>query len=204
MYRYIRGENEPTASVLTKISRATGVLLEWLATGEGPMRRGEVAVAAAEGVMGAQEPGADYMYLPLYDVQAAAGHGAVVEHEEVVDFLAFKKAWIRRELGADPNDLYLISVEGDSMEPALRPGDVILVDRRQAWTVPKDGVYVLHMDGSLLVKRLQSMPGGKIRVTSDNPAYTPFDLDRRWVDEHQNDANGSGVIGRVVWSGRRM
>lgn len=41
IYRYIRGENEPTASVLVAIARAANVNLEWLATGVGPMKKGE-------------------------------------------------------------------------------------------------------------------------------------------------------------------
>lgn len=203
MRSYLRGDTYPDLPILNNIAKVGDVLIEWLATGEGPMRRGYVAKPAAES-FSVQEPAPGYEYLPLYDVQAAAGHGSLVEREDISDFLAFKSAWIRRELGADPKDLYLISVEGDSMEPALRPGDVILVDRRQAQAVPKDGIYVLQMEGSLLVKRLQNMPGGKIRVTSDNPSYSPFDLDKRWVDEHQVESGTSGIIGRVVWAGRRM
>lgn len=190
------GKSLPDLDHLVAIADAAGVLLPWLATGEGLMRGGSGTNQIMES-FSVQEPAPGYEYLPLYDVQAAAGHGALVDREDISDFLAFKSAWIRRELGADPKDLYLISVEGDSMEPALRPGDVILVDRRQAESVPKDGVYVLQMDGSLLVKRLQSMPGGKIRVTSDNPSYSPFELDKR-------ESGNSGIIGRVVWAGRRM
>lgn len=46
LYRYIRGENEPTAALMVLIARAAGVNLEWLATGDGPMRVGEGAVVA--------------------------------------------------------------------------------------------------------------------------------------------------------------
>lgn len=41
IYRYIRGENEPTASVLNAVVRATQVNADWLVTGEGPMLKGE-------------------------------------------------------------------------------------------------------------------------------------------------------------------
>jgi len=146
----------------------------------------------------------EYAYIPLYDVRAAAGHGAIVDSEQVIDSLCFKKEWIHNELRANPNDLYLIYVSGESMEPTLRPGDIILVDRRDT-TVRRDGIYVLTMDNTLLVKRLQSLPGGKVRVMSDNPAYAPFDMDKGLLDaEFQDDAEGAGVIGRVVWTGRRV
>jgi len=140
----------------------------------------------------------EYALVPLYDVRAAAGHGAVVEDEQVTDSLAFKRQWIHQELNANPNDLYLIYVDGESMEPTLRPGDIILVDRRSAQSVPRDGIYVLRMDGSLLVKRLQRLPGRQVKVTSDNTAYEPYTLG---LDDTSDDL---AIIGRVVWAGRRL
>ena len=50
----------------------------------------------------------------------------------------------------------------------------------------------------LLVKRLQALPGGKVRVTSDNAAFDPWTLD---LSEVGGDV---AIVGRVVWSGRRM
>lgn len=139
----------------------------------------------------------DYVALPLYDVRAAAGGGVVPDSEHVVDFLHFKKAWLRTELHCSPDALYLIYVDGESMEPALSRGDVILVNSRDQ--SQGDGVYVLRMDGALLVKRLQRKPGGIIRVTSDNPAYEPFE-----VKAQEMEVNDFAIIGRVVWAGRRM
>ncbi len=145
-----------------------------------------------------REPDAEYALIPLYDVRAAAGHGAVVEEERIIDSLAFKRRWVRQELNANPADLYLIYVDGESMEPTLCSRDVILVDRRNAQEVHHDGIYVLRMDGSLLVKRLQRLPGRQVKVTSDNPAYEPFNISLETPGEDL------AIIGRVVWTGRRM
>lgn len=140
----------------------------------------------------------DVTVIPLYDVRAAAGHGAMVDQEEVLDFRYFSSKWIRRELHAAPNDLYLINVSGESMEPSLSNGDIILVDHRDR--SPAGGsVYVLRMDGHLMVKRLQLLPGGVIKATSDNPAYEPFTLKLSEMREQDFE-----IIGRVVWTGRRM
>lgn len=110
----------------------------------------------------------------------------------------FKEDWIRFELGAKPADLCLIRVSGDSMEPTLRAGDVILVDTR-ARHPDREGIYILRMDGMLLVKRIQAMPGSQLQVSSDNAAFAPWTIKLAELAEAD-----LAIIGRVVWSGRRL
>lgn len=196
--KYETGPSEPGSEAIAGMSRA-GINANWLLTGEGVMLLSDAqarpAPPAQHVVEECAQPG--YMAVPVYDVRAAAGAGAMVEAEEVVDFLHFKQEWIRAELHAQPADLSLIYVDGESMEPMLRPGDVILINRSDQ-AVTREGIYVLRMDGALLVKRLQRKPGGVIKVSSDNPAYDPFEVK---PDQAMSDF---AVIGRVVWSGRRM
>lgn len=150
--------------------------------------------------LSAMEPKPGYVYLPLIDVSAAAGGGAIVgEGEHAVDALAFKADWIRRELHVAPEDLRLIYVEGNSMEPDLRAGDIILVDHTDT-LARREGIYVIRMDGALLVKQLQRLPGGTVKVLSRNPAYEPFAVEVKKLEE----PNGFAVLGRVVWACRRL
>lgn len=161
-------------------------------TGEGPKRpRGK------EEKLKLPDEHADFYYIPLYDVRASAGHGAWNDSEHVIDTLAFKRQWIRQELGAQPEQLCLIYITGESMEPTLHAGDVILIDK-SIKEVNTDGIYVLMLDGSLLTKRCQRLPGKKIRVSSDNPAYEPFILDDNINSPEQH------LVGRVVWAGRKF
>lgn len=146
-----------------------------------------------------ESPRPGYVYLPLYDVHASAGNGHQVDHETVVDSLAFKEDWIRQELRARPADLNLIYVEGDSMEPDLRAGDIVLLDHTDT-RASREGVYVIRMDGALLVKQLQRLPGGVVKVISRNAAYESFTVTMAMVEE----PNGFAVIGRVVWACRRF
>lgn len=136
--------------------------------------------------------------IPLYDIRAAAGHGQIPLHEQMADVMHFNLEWIRNELHARPADLYLIYVDGESMEPTLRSGDVILLDRR-ATKPDREGVYIMRMDGMLLVKRLQALPGATVKVSSDNPAYESFT-----VKLSEMEGQDFAILGRVVWSGRRM
>ncbi len=190
---YEDGRSVPGGDALTGLA-SLGINVNWLLTGDGEMLRAE-----GNEERGAPPPNEGYVAVPLYNgVRAAAGHGAVVEHEAPDDALMFKEDWIRFELGTRPEDLRLIRVSGDSMEPTLRSGDVILIDH-SATRPDREGIYILRMDGMLLVKRVQAMPGGILNNSSDNAAYAPWQLTRA-------DLEGSDVciVGRVVWAGRRF
>jgi phage repressor protein C with HTH and peptisase S24 domain len=131
--------------------------------------------------------------IPRLDVGASAGAGAADPSERALGRIGFDPAWLRR-LGVAPATAALIRVEGDSMAPTLSDGDEILVDR--AARRLRDGLWVLRLDGALLVKRVAVRPdGGRVSVLSDNSAYPGWpDCDPAAVD----------VVGRVVWVGRRL
>jgi phage repressor protein C with HTH and peptisase S24 domain len=147
----------------------------------------------------AMQPRAGYSYVPLLDVRAAAGKGAVVEADGLIDVLGFREDWIRHELHTAPDKLRLIYVEGDSMEPDLHAGDIVLIDHTDR-TARSDGVYVLRMGDALLMKILQRLPGGVIKVSSRNESYEPFSLKADELDTSIEIA----IVGRVVWVCRRV
>jgi len=133
--------------------------------------------------------------VPQFDLGASAGPGALPDDERARSHLAFDSKWLRR-LASDPRQLSMIRVEGDSMFPTLSDGDEILVDRGDGPDRLRDGIYVLRMEGALIVKRLALNPAARrVAVKSDNPAYPS------WNDCDPTDVD---VIGRVVWVGRRL
>ena len=83
------------------------------------------------------------------------------------------------------------------MEPTLRAGDSLLIDLR-ARTPDYEGMYLLKVGEMLLIKSLQALPGGKVQVRSDNPAFSPFSADMIDLDGQMK------VLGRAVWTGRRI
>lgn len=129
-------------------------------------------------------------------VRASAGPGAITESERGHPYFGFDERWLRALTGSVADDLSIIRVEGDSMAPTLNDGDDILVDRSGCNEALRDGIYVLRVDDSLLVKRLAIHPLGKsVTVQSDNPAYPD------WPDCALDDVH---CIGRVIWAGRRI
>ena len=131
-----------------------------------------------------------------FAVNASAVHGALQGDEASCPPVAFDSAWLKRLCSARPDDLSIIHVDGDSMTPTLADSDEIMVNRADAAARIRDGIYVLRHEDTLLVKRLSVNPSTrKLTISSDNPAYPTWsDCSPRGVD----------IIGRVVWSGRRI
>ena len=172
----------PKANELYAVAQILNVSVETLLHGEGPE---------------STSPPDDFVHIPLYDIRAGAGGGALVDREEIKDVLAFRKDWITNELQVSEKDLSALFVQGDSMTPTLSPGDIILIVKNKGETL-KDGIYVIRLDGGLLVKRLQKLPGGVIKVTSDNQAYEPYEI------SESTKHDDFSIVGRVVWAGRRF
>lgn len=134
----------------------------------------------------------DFIIVPKHEVEASAGNGSLVNTETIVDYLAFKKQFIKN-LGLDSSHLALIDVRGDSMSPTINDGDLVLLDTR-CQKIDSEGVYVINVNGLLLVKRLRIRVSGVIDIVSDNSLYGIETLSG-------DQLAGIFVIGRVVWHG---
>ncbi|MEP5938543.1 MAG: S24 family peptidase [Erythrobacter sp.] len=132
-----------------------------------------------------------WLEVPRLDVGASAGPGAFNVGEQPFDSFRFSKRWLR-ENGLGDADLSSVSVEGDSMEPMLRDGDEILVDTSKRPF--RDGVYVVRLGDSLMVKRVASAGQGRLALLSQNMAYPTVEVGGDEVE----------LIGRVVWKGGKI
>lgn len=100
--------------------------------------------------------------------------------------LARQEAWAllgRRDLAG----LKLLSMRGDAMAPTLNPRDLLFVDT-SVTAFKGDGIYAFLLDGNLLVRRLQRLPGGRITIKGDNPSYEARTL------ENHHEINITGQI----------
>ncbi len=133
----------------------------------------------------------EWVEVPRLPLEASAGPGAVGAAEIPFDAFRFSRRWLR-EQGLEPAMLSSIRVLGDSMDPLLRDGDEILVDRTPRPF--REGVHVVRLGEALHVKLLQAVPPSGMRLISKNPAYEPVEVPMADVD----------VVGRVVWKGGRL
>jgi len=138
----------------------------------------------------------EFVQVPMLNVQASAGHGALADMEAQYAKFGFDETWLRRLSISKATSLSIIRVQGDSMEETLHDGDEVMVDLGDGQARLRDGIYVLRMDGALNVKRVAIEPQGRrVSVLSDNPAYPSWPgLERRAID----------IVGRVRWVGRAL
>lgn len=197
--------HDPRDSTLRPLANYFSVTVEQLRTGlpnplppapppqkHKPIRAYEIkAIDGSDGV----DPEAEVLVAEV-DVVVSGGHGAVVpEFVETRYRMAYQISWLR-QVGANPRDVRLMKVIGNSMERTLFHGDRIAVNIADKRIV--DGrVYVFATGGTdpdIKVKRLYRTIDGRLRITSDN-------MDKmQYPDEYLSaeDADQLTMIGRVI------
>lgn len=188
-----KGEVRGTKHLLA-IARALNVDPDWLETGRAaPSSSSGRHVAASASII--EIEGDTYARLPLYDIRAQAGRGSLAYDGEPIGWRVFDLNWIKTVSRAPIEQLKVVEVSGDSMEPTLYKGDHVLVDLGNR-AIAQHGLFVLRLDESLMVKRVQKLfASGTVRIISDNPKYD--------AEEISEDGR-LDVIGRVVWIGRNV
>lgn len=131
-----------------------------------------------------QELNQNDFVVPILDQSLSAGKGQLLpDDDNPIGYIAVPK-----ELKRYGNKLAAIYVNGDSMEPTLQRGDLVVCDSC-GWD--GDGIYALRMDGCGYVKRLARKPG-KLVVISDNPKYETW--------EEPTESEAVSIIGRVHYA----
>lgn len=128
----------------------------------------------------------------VLDVQASAGPGTMITNEfvEKIRAIEYTTEQARTMFNGRPQEhVKVITVNGDSMEGTINPGDEIFVDV-SINHFDGDGIYVFVFGRSLHVKRLQMLKD-KLAVISDNPAY------ERWFIE-SNEEDQLFVMAKVL------
>jgi phage repressor protein C with HTH and peptisase S24 domain len=198
----VRQKGESFAALSRMIGRNPAYLQQYVVKGsprrleEDDRRRLARYFGVSERELGASEElsyerAGDWVEVPRLPLEASAGPGAVGAAEIAFDAFRFSRRWLR-EQGLEPAMLSAIRVMGDSMDPLLRDGDEILVDRTPRPF--REGVHVVRLGEALHVKLLQAVPPGRLRLISKNAAYEPVEVAMSDVD----------VVGRVVWKGGRL
>ncbi|TPD64457.1 helix-turn-helix transcriptional regulator [Kosakonia cowanii] len=162
--------NANSSRKTVEIASVLGVRPEWLSTGEGEMLATGLGEPSA---LYRVNPSNDGIYrVDVLDVKASAGPGALVTSDfiETIRAIEYTNEQARALFGNRPaSHVKVITVNGDSMDGTISPGDQIFVDTGVTH-FDGDGVYVFVFGKTLHVKRLQ-MQRDRLAVISDNPIY---------------------------------
>ncbi len=134
-------------------------------------------------------------YVEVRVLPTFAGMGGGGNGDDDPSVALVPRALIVDILRGQPDDFLLIDVRGDSMEPDFRHGDQLLVDRRDT-SPAQPGPFAIwdHEGEEYVVKNLERIGRGKVRMFSTNTKYSPIDV------LHEE----TRIIGRPVWFGRRL
>ena len=127
------------------------------------------------------------------DVAASAGPGGLAEEDRLLGGELFDPRLLA-SLGVREGQSAVLRAQGDSMTPTIQDGDRMLIDERDRSPGARGGIYVLRLDGALMVKRV-AKTGDGIAVTSDNPDFPAIVLPA---------PDAVDVLGRVVWLSRAL
>lgn len=206
-----RNKGKIPRSWFIDVGLATGVSVDWLLTGEGPIRSqilgapaGRWPGALKEAASGtyprppadpAPEGDADLVLVPMVQARLAAGTGSFETSDEVEGLYAFRSSFLSRR--GSPARMVMMRVAGDSMAPMIENGDVVLIDQGQ--DQPRPGqVFAVGIEDLVYLKMVDTLPG-KLILRSANPLYQPIEIDTRG-----DLANGVHIIGHVIWVGREL
>ncbi|WP_417846980.1 LexA family transcriptional regulator [Thalassospira povalilytica] len=193
---YLNG-SIPGADKALRIAEVFGVNVQWLVTGEGPMSVSDQKASPPGNAAHLPMDSSGFAPVPVFDVHASAGNGAMNFGEVVSGYLSLPVSYLKDQLHVDPKDACGIYINGDSMEPALEDGGVALLDRSEnARSNKGDGIYTFRIGEELYIKRLERQ-GSRIVVHSDNPAYNPWE-----ISDH--DKANMKILARVVGTFRNL
>lgn len=166
----IQRNSLPNIAELKKLSEIFGVSFNFLIDG---LEENERQIVRSSDT--------DKFFVPVLNQKLSAGYGQYLQEKpQVIGYME-----VPRYLKQFGENLALLYVDGDSMEPTLRRGDLVLCD---SCGYSGEGLYAIMRDGDGYVKRIYK-DSGKFIIKSDNPLYP--------TKEEPQDSQCLGIVGRV-------
>jgi phage repressor protein C with HTH and peptisase S24 domain len=162
--------------------RSFGLNPDWLETGLGQKSLDKSTLSKS-----------DFQNIPKVRARLSAGAGSFEVGSEIEGYYAFRKDWL--SFKGSINNMVLMDIFGNSMEPEIKEGDTILIDESQK-DILSGAIYAVGVDDTIIVKRLEKHPK-KLVLLSDNRDYSPIYL-------QENEMDGVRIIGKVIWICREL
>lgn len=190
-YRAYEAGQNSYAKFAHHFAQRLNVDAKWLLTGEGS-ENVALSRSLSDVELAAKDMG--LALVPQLELGYSMGGGSVFSEYRNTGFVPFQRDWLRNLIRGSVSELFVARGEGDSMQPTLLDGDIVLIDTAQKDVRQQDRIWALSYGELGMIKRVRRLPGGTYKLMSDNPAVSDFEA-----------ADGElHVVGRVIWIGRRM
>lgn len=191
-----------TSGYLVKLAQVCGVNPVWLSDGSGspyPTAAPASPESNAE-LLGSLDVWAegdaldeDDCEVPYYaEVEFAGGNGMTEVVEVAGRKLRFSRATLR-SAGVDCASAACARISGKSMERLILDGAAIGFDKSDGSIIDGE-IYAFNHDGMLRVKYLYRLPGGAVRIRSENHEEYPDET--MSAEQYHRDIE---MLGRVFW-----
>jgi len=154
-----------------------------------PVQVPELKIFQPNSIAGAPTiKGEDYVSIPLTNSSIAAGQ-PIIQENNIEDYVLLHI----RAAGKKKN-MVASRVEGDSMEPMLHSGDIVVIDRDDKKII-KNGIFAIFYDEGLTAKYLESQENLLIlRPINPNSQLQIINL-----NEHPDP-----IVGRVIGAWKEL
>lgn len=198
MNTYLEGKSIPGLDIALKIALANQVSIDWLAGLTENKSVEKVKTSSHncnnDSTVSCYIPSLTDLELgksksiPLISAETIRCAGQEYSNGHLFPF----KVQMFKDMGVDPNNILIMSIRGDAMSPSLKHGDLVLIDKGNT-EVRDNALYAITVNEDLLIRRLQHLPGKKIKVIADNKQEVePFELPLDELD----------VVGKLIWLAR--
>lgn len=116
--------------------------------------------------------------------------GSSGENVAIVERIQVNPEWFKQNIARYRTTGYeLVTARGDSMEPTISSGDIVVVDVKDT-DITQEGIFCFNYGSGVTIKRLQVIPFG-LEFISDNKLYNSFVLKGQEIESVK-------IIGRVI------
>lgn len=167
---YLRGDTDPSMSKITSIVLCSGVQLDWMILGKGPVYCETTTIPI----------------LTLKEASNTIQNNTDIniytrERRNMIDNVQIRPDVLSEQFGLNPHEVLVAQHEGYTMASTLNQGDWLLLDRVN--TRPNHGMYLIAFSDSYDIRRLIRHPNGTLSVTCDNERYADFSLTEKEFQE---------------------
>ena len=189
---YERGESQPGAELLSVLCNLYQVHADWLLDGKGEKY---LPVNTMDGLDHFLASDGELTMIPLVTARLTAGEGSFEVSGETEQRYAFRTDWLSGK--GRPLDMVLMRVDGDSMEPRIADGDMVLIDQGKREAMPGK-LFAVGIDDAISIKLIDSLQG-KLVLRSYNARYAPIE-----IDLPGQETNAPRIMGKAIWLGREL